>query len=267
MVVGRMHAREGGVPGAARALAALDWGAGPLREYRPGSGPVELKGAPGWLLVLPDVSGDPRWECDRTGPGDLDLNRDFPWSWRPLREAETPTGPGPLSSPVSRELLAWLRVVDPTTVLSLHQGELAVYSPWDGLLQPPPPTLDGCEALGLLDADHWGDARCGQAAEVSGYLAPGTLIDSVAALLPSVSVALTIEVGGDPTAPACRDVFAWSVPGATLAPLVRARGPPRNSSSETPRSSAPRPRYTAWSRCGPAVPASACRHTGWSGTG
>lgn len=238
VVVGRMHSREVRVPGVARALAALGWGAGPVREYPPGSAPVELVGAPGWLLVLPDLSGDPRWPCDRTGPGDLDLNRDFPWGWRPLREAETPTGPGPLSSPVAREVWAWLRAVDPTTVLSLHQGELAVYSPWDGSVHPPPPTLDGCEALGLLDPRHWSDARCGRAGETAGYLAPGSLIDSAAALLPSVSVALTIEVGGDPTAPECPDVFASAVPAATLEPLVRARGPPRSTGSGTPRHSA-----------------------------
>lgn len=241
VVVGRMHAREVGVPGVARELAALGWGGGSVREYPPGFGPGELEGAPGWMLVLPDLSGDPRWECDRTGTGDIDLNRDFPEGWRFLREAETPTGPGPLSSPVAREVWAWLQAVDPTTVLSLHQGELAVYSPWDGTVYPPPPTLDGCEALGLLDPSHWSGAQCGRAGTVSGYLAPGTLIDSVAGLLPSVSVALTIELGGDPTAQECRDVFSWVVPAATLEPLVRAQGPPGSSNSGTPRDSGTRP--------------------------
>jgi hypothetical protein len=223
VVVGRMHAREQGVPAVARELASLGWGAGPARVIEPGESAGELEG--GWLLILPDLSGPPRDECDRTGEGGLDLNRDFPAGWRALSEPETPTGPGPLSSPVSREVWAWLRAVDPTTVLALHQGELAVYSPWDGSVHPPPPTLDGCAALALLDPSHWSGAACGQAGWVSGYLAPGTVIDSAAALLPSVSVALTIELGGDPSATACRDVFRATVPAATLVPLVRAIGP------------------------------------------
>jgi len=224
-VIGRMHAREVDVVGVALNLTKIEWGGGEPVWVPPGTLPPVL-GSGGWLLVFPDVSGDPRYECDRVGVAGIDINRDFPYGWRPLRNPETLTGPRPLSSRHAQEVWETLKAFAPRTVLSLHTGEEAVYSPWDGSWKPPPQTLDACEARDLLS---WPEARCGPAGELSGYLAPGSAIDAAAGLLPSVEAALTIELGGDPQSLDCQTAFRASRGAETLVALVRWQPEPCSS--------------------------------------
>lgn len=227
-VVGRMHARETDVVRIAEDLTRLEWGAGPARVVAPGTRAPDT-GTGGWLLVIPDVSGGERYACDRSGSAGIDLNRDFPHGWRFLRGPESVSGPRPLSSRRAREVWETLRSFAPRTVLSLHTGEEAVYSPWDGSFESAPRMLDACEALALMP--NWTTARCGPAGLTAGYLAPGSMIDSVAGLLPSVEAALTIELGGDPQSPDCRTAFRASVQAETLVPLVQWTPAPGSSCS------------------------------------
>lgn len=231
-VVGRMHARETDVVGIAYDLIHWNWGSSSRQVVvvEPGVKPPKIDGG-GWMLVIPDVAGDPRHDCDRTGVAGIDLNRDFPFGWRRVHGPESCSGPRPLSSRHAGEVWETLRTFDPKIVLSLHTGEEAVYSPWDGTMHPPPPHLmDACQALALMP--NWTTARCGPAGQNAGYLAPGSMIDSVAGLLPSVEVALTIELGGDPLALSCQKAFRASIGAETLAPLIQALAEQSSSYSE-----------------------------------
>lgn len=220
LIVGRMHARE---------HAPLDtalW----LQTWIQN---LTVDNPRGSVIVVPDLSGPPRYSCDRLGVESIDLNRDYPYRWKHSTNPETRTGDGPLTSSISRDMKVLVDTYQPTRVLILHQGELSLYSPWDSSFATPPPNLvDPCTLVPL----EWKQAvsgevqtmyprvgdtiKCGPAGLNSGYLATGTLADYVAATVSVARIILTVELGGNPSAEKCEDVFKESVHPVTLIPFL-----------------------------------------------
>jgi murein peptide amidase A len=105
VVVGCIHGNECAGIGVVRALEEARLPAG-----------IDL-----WLV--PDANPDGRAALTRVNAHGVDLNRNFPWQWKPSPEAGNPhySGPYPVSEPESRILYTLLETVRPRLVIWYHQ--------------------------------------------------------------------------------------------------------------------------------------------------
>lgn len=184
IVWGRVHAREMAALEAAQMLASYPWNV------------CDEKNCDGYLFVAPDLSGEPRWPCDRLGYADIDLNRDFPIHWmRVDNDEEVRTGPSPLTHKSSQLLLKLVDEMEPEVFFSLHDGLDAVYGPWDGAFLPPPVGIaDPCCLRDLAGLPP--HVPCGAGAVTSSYVAFGTAVDFVTTRAhKSLRAVATLEVG------------------------------------------------------------------------
>ena len=88
-----------------------------LRDHRP------IRGVDLW--VVPVMNPDGLRSDSRKNARGVDLNRNFPVSWRDL-DGDYESGPRPASEPETRAMMRFLRSVDPDRVISLHQPFFAV---------------------------------------------------------------------------------------------------------------------------------------------
>ena len=105
LVVGCVHGDE---PAGIAVAARLAAGPGPAR---------------GDLWIVPDVNPDGRAAGTRQNAHGVDLNRNFPYRWRPLgrRGEQQYSGPRPLSEPESRVAAALVRRIRPRVAIWFHQ--------------------------------------------------------------------------------------------------------------------------------------------------
>ena len=102
LVVGCVHGNEpAGIPVARRLIASP-----PLRRAR--------------LWVVPSLNPDGVAAGTRGNAHGVDLNRNFPFDWRPLEGLEY-SGPGPLSEPESRAAARLIRRIAPDLTIWFHQ--------------------------------------------------------------------------------------------------------------------------------------------------
>jgi murein peptide amidase A len=106
VIVGCIHGDEPGGIAVTRALAKRP----PVPETN--------------LWLLPDLNPDGAARGQRTNGDGVDLNRNFPYRWRPLgREGSKHyAGPRPLSEPESRIAISLLRRERPTLAIWYHQA-------------------------------------------------------------------------------------------------------------------------------------------------
>jgi protein MpaA len=83
-----------------------------LRDGRP------LKGADIW--VVPQYNRDGIARHTRQNAHGVDLNRNFPYHWKRLTGA-TSSGPSAASEPETKAIMAFLREIRPTYIVSFHQ--------------------------------------------------------------------------------------------------------------------------------------------------
>ncbi len=104
VVLGQMHGNEPGGRKVVRELAGRELPAG-----------VGL-----WLITSMNPDGARRGT--RGNADGVDLNRNFPRSWRPGSQGTYWPGPRAASEPETRAVMRFLREVRPTAVLSFHQA-------------------------------------------------------------------------------------------------------------------------------------------------
>jgi protein MpaA len=75
------------------------------------------------LWLLPDMNPDGLGARTRVNANGVDLNRNFPFSWRPLgpKGSRNYAGPRPLSEPESASVAALIRRIRPTVGVWFHQ--------------------------------------------------------------------------------------------------------------------------------------------------
>jgi protein MpaA len=71
-----------------------------------------------WLIPVANPDGLARHT--RKNARGVDLNRNFPYSWRDL-DGSYESGPGPASEPETRALIRFLRAIKPRWIVSFHQ--------------------------------------------------------------------------------------------------------------------------------------------------
>lgn len=102
LVVGAIHGNETAGMGIARRLLA----AAPLRRVE--------------LMIVPTINPDGVAAGTRGNAHGVDLNRNFPFDWRPLSGGEY-SGPGPLSEPESRAAHRLILREQPDVTIWFHQ--------------------------------------------------------------------------------------------------------------------------------------------------
>jgi hypothetical protein len=107
VVLGQMHGSE---PGGRKVVAEL---AGLADRRIPAGVGV-------WLISTMNPDGARRGS--RANADGVDLNRNFPLSWRPGSRGTYWPGPRAASEPETRAMMRFLRDVRPTAVLSFHQA-------------------------------------------------------------------------------------------------------------------------------------------------
>jgi protein MpaA len=73
------------------------------------------------LWIIPEANPDGHALDQRQNAHGVDLNRNFPWHWRPLPRGTYYSGPRPASEPETRITLRFLRQLRPTVSIWFHQ--------------------------------------------------------------------------------------------------------------------------------------------------
>ena len=102
MIVGCIHGNE------TAGIAIAD-------RLAQGAPPAELD-----LWIIPDLNPDGVAAGTRRNADRVDLNRNFPWRWRPLTDLYY-SGPHALSEPESRIAYRLIRRIHPTVSIWFHQ--------------------------------------------------------------------------------------------------------------------------------------------------
>jgi len=111
VIIGQVHGNESAGVRIVRDL---------IHRSREGSGLDDGSGLATWMIA--SLNPDGRRTGDRVNADGVDLNRNFPASWR-QEGAGTRlwSGPAPASEPEVRGLMEFLERIQPTAVLVLHQ--------------------------------------------------------------------------------------------------------------------------------------------------
>jgi protein MpaA len=72
------------------------------------------------LFVVPTINPDGVAAGSRGNAHGVDLNRNFPYRWRPLKDGEY-SGPEPLSEPETRAAFSFIRQIEPDVTIWFHQ--------------------------------------------------------------------------------------------------------------------------------------------------
>ena len=91
----------------------------------------ECAGGTGRIWVLPNLNPDGYERSVRQNAHGVDLNRNFPWAWRPSGRRWDPEypGPRPASEPETRAAMRIIRIVRPEVTIWYHQP-LALVRAW-----------------------------------------------------------------------------------------------------------------------------------------
>jgi protein MpaA len=73
------------------------------------------------LWIVPEANPDGHALDQRQNAHGVDLNRNFPWHWRPLPRGTYYSGPRAASEPETRIMLRFLRRIHPTISIWFHQ--------------------------------------------------------------------------------------------------------------------------------------------------
>jgi len=88
------------------------------------------------ILTVPMLNPDGRTAESRYNAHDVDLNRNYPYSWDPSHEPHA--GPAPLSEPETQGLMNLVAQYPIYFALDMHSGAECMVYPWDSILDPPP---------------------------------------------------------------------------------------------------------------------------------
>jgi protein MpaA len=75
------------------------------------------------LWIVPEMNPDGAAANTRRNAHGVDLNRNFPYGWRPSSDPIYDSGPRPLSEPESRAAAALIRRIHPAATIWYHQHE------------------------------------------------------------------------------------------------------------------------------------------------
>lgn len=75
------------------------------------------------LWLIPEMNPDGTAAGTRQNAHGVDLNRNFPYQWRPISEATYFSGPKPLSEPETRAAVKLIRRLRPAVTIWYHQHE------------------------------------------------------------------------------------------------------------------------------------------------
>jgi murein peptide amidase A len=73
------------------------------------------------LWLVPEVNPDGTAAATRQNAHGVDLNRNFPYRWRPIADPTYDSGPAPASEPETRAVMAFVRRIRPAVTIWYHQ--------------------------------------------------------------------------------------------------------------------------------------------------
>jgi protein MpaA len=152
------------------------------------------------LWIVENMNPDGYAAHTRQNADGVDLNRNFPWHWRPLglRGSQQYAGPRPLSEPESRAAYAFLLKVEPRIVIWYHQpldtvdesgGRVALEEQYADLTGLPFRRLTRYTG----SSTSWADHRLARTTSFVVELPPGQL--SAAAARRHASAVITLTLG------------------------------------------------------------------------
>jgi murein peptide amidase A len=157
------------------------------------------------LWVIPNLNPDGVTAHTRHNARGVDLNRNFPWHWRPL---DVPgelqySGPGPLSEPESRAAARLILRVRPQITVWFHQPETLVdLSGGDPRIERRFARLVGLPVRKLTrypgSAVSWGNAQLRGSTAFVVELPPGRLQPTVVTRYADAALALARELAARP---------------------------------------------------------------------
>lgn len=119
--------------------------------------------------------------CKRTDENDVDLNRnwDFHWDKKILDVYGEKLNPGskPFSEPESHALWSLVKSFKPTSFLSIHSGNLGMYTPWAYDPKAGEASAEMTELLESTQREYCKECAYGSASKHIGYSSPGTSVD------------------------------------------------------------------------------------------
>lgn len=157
------------------------------------------------LWIIPDLNPDGVATHTRQNANGVDLNRNFPWNWRPL---DTPgglqySGPKPLSEPESRAGERFILRVRPQITIWFHQPQTLVdLSGGDARVERRFAQLVGLPARKLTrypgSAASWADARLPGSTAFVVELPPGRLQPTAVTRYADATLTLARELAQRP---------------------------------------------------------------------
>jgi protein MpaA len=122
------------------------------------------------LWVIDEVNPDGVAAHRRTNAHRVDLNRNFPYRWRPGPRGGYYPGTGPLSEPESRAIHDFIEQIQPQFSVWYHQ-------PWNAVLKPchgPAPIQKGYARIAGMETSCRGSGLAGTAINWQNHAFPAT---------------------------------------------------------------------------------------------